>query len=275
MFNVPPRANRPRRDINYPRIEFAEGIDRENQRNIYDKIFKRGILATRYHDDASLCALGLFDSVCWMLNNLGMSHIRSLISPTYIRLTYEFLSSFRYATPIGGSRTTDAAHFRMFNRNDSINQDQLSGLLLFHHGDEFSFRHPLENEWKSSALDFWHQSTSSEYQPREEYDYIAMWTTLDDVLSELRHRNDADVDCDVLLRHIQRQQEEMRVTIDQIRETQLDFVERTKLNMGDLIEQMTVVHLEVEGMREYMQHVPNPAFGRGGFARHRGRGRYH
>ncbi|KAI5402897.1 hypothetical protein KIW84_050480 [Lathyrus oleraceus] len=101
---------------------------------------------------------------------------------------------------------------------------------------------------------------------REEYDYTAMRTTLDDVLSELRHQNDANADCDVLLRHIQRQQEEIRVTIDQIRETHLDFVERTKLQMGDLIEQMTRVHLEVACMREYMQHVPNPAFGRRGFA---------
>ncbi|KAI5421885.1 hypothetical protein KIW84_045362 [Lathyrus oleraceus] len=62
-------------------------------------------------------------------------------------------------------------------------------------------------------------STSSRYQPCEEYDYTVMRTSLDDVLSELRHRNDDDVDCDVLLKHIQRQQEEMRVTIEQIIET--------------------------------------------------------
>lgn len=113
--------------------------------------------------------------------------------------------------------------------------------------------------------------TSSGYQHREEYDYTAMRTSLDDILRELRHHNDTDVDRDVLLRHIQRQQEEIRVTIDRIRVTQLDFVERTKLNMGDLTEKMTRVHLEVAGMREYMQHVSNTTFVRGGFARHRGR----
>ncbi|KAI5420407.1 hypothetical protein KIW84_044266 [Lathyrus oleraceus] len=73
----------------------------------------------------------------------------------------------------------------------------------------------------------------------------------------------------------QRQHEKMRVSIDQIRQTHLDFVERTELNIADLIENMNGVHMKVSGMREYMQHVPNPTFGRGGFARHSGRDRHH
>ncbi|KAI5436546.1 hypothetical protein KIW84_022878 [Lathyrus oleraceus] len=101
--------------------------------------------------------------------------------------------------------------------------------------------------------------TSSGYQPREEYDYTSTRITLDDLL----------------LRNIHWQWEEIRVSIDQIRQTQLDFVERTELNMGDLIENMNEVHMEVAGMREYMQHMPNPAFGRGGFALHRGCDRHH
>lgn len=47
----------------------------------------------------------------------------------------------------------------MFNRNYSINQNQLADLLLFPHGDEFSCQHPLESEWESSTLDFWKQLT--------------------------------------------------------------------------------------------------------------------
>lgn len=78
--------------------------------------------------------------------------------------------------------------------------------------------------------------TSSGYQPCEKYNYTAMRTTLDDILSDIRHRNDVYMDRDVILRSIQRQQEKMKVTIDQIRETQLDFVERAELNMGDLTE---------------------------------------
>lgn len=58
----------------------------------------------------------------------------------------------------------------------------------------------------------------------------------------------------------------MRVFINQIRQTQLDFVEWMELNMDELIENMNGVHMEMASMREYMQHVPNPAFGKGGFA---------
>lgn len=94
--------------------------------------------------------------------------------------------------------------------------------------------------------------TSSRYQPRNEYDYTIIRRTLDDILIELRHQNDIDAECDVLLRSIQRQQEEMRVTIDQIRENQLDFFERTELNMGDLTMHMNEVRMEVSYMREYV-----------------------
>lgn len=44
--------------------------------------------------------------------------------------------------------------------------------------------------------------TSSGYQPHEEYDHTAMRTTLDDILSELRHQNDIDVEHDMLIRSI-------------------------------------------------------------------------
>ncbi|KAI5444903.1 hypothetical protein KIW84_013253 [Lathyrus oleraceus] len=122
---MPPRVVIPRREIDYMGIAFAEGINGENQSR-YHKNFNRDILET---------------------------------SPTYIQLTYKFLSSLRYTTPIGGSRTTGTAHFRMFNRSYDISQDQMTDLLLFPHGDEFACRHPLESEWESIALDFWQQLT--------------------------------------------------------------------------------------------------------------------
>ncbi|KAI5430861.1 hypothetical protein KIW84_035118 [Lathyrus oleraceus] len=243
---MPPREVRPRREINYIRIAFAEGIDRENQKRRYHKLL-RDVLATRYLDDATLRALGLFDSVHWMLNNLG------------------------------GSFITGTAHFRMFNRSYVISRYQMADLLSFPHGDEFACQHRLESEWESNALDFWKQltgktttdweglkataiqnliirylhrilartifgrenirntfditspepdhmekdaphtsahahtthafpdpfvGTSSGYQPHEEYDYTAIRTALDDILSELRHRNNVDADRDVLLRNI-------------------------------------------------------------------------
>ena len=58
--------------------------------------------------------------------------------------------------------------------------------------------------------------TSSRYKSQEEYDYTAMRTSLDDILRELRHRNDAETERDVLLRNIHSKKEEMRITIDQL-----------------------------------------------------------
>lgn len=46
---------------------------------------------------------------------------------------------------------------------------------------------------------------SSGHQSRKEYDYVAIRTTLNDVLCELRYRNDIDVECDQLFRDMQRQ----------------------------------------------------------------------
>ncbi|KAI5413828.1 hypothetical protein KIW84_058103 [Lathyrus oleraceus] len=126
---MPHRAVRPRGDMDYMGIVFVEGIDGENQRSRYHKLFKRDVLATRYPDNDALRDLGLSNSVHWMLNNLG------------------------------GSRTTGTAYFRMFNRTYAINKDQLADLLSFPHGDDFACQHPLESDWESSALDFWQQLT--------------------------------------------------------------------------------------------------------------------
>ncbi|KAI5400440.1 hypothetical protein KIW84_065359 [Lathyrus oleraceus] len=113
--------------MHYIGIAFADGIGGENQRSRYHKLFKRDVLATRNPDNAAFRDLGLSNSVHWMLNNLG------------------------------GSRTTDTAHFRMFNRSYAINQDELADLLSFPHGDKFACQHPLESEWESNALEFWQQ----------------------------------------------------------------------------------------------------------------------
>ncbi|KAI5436345.1 hypothetical protein KIW84_022717 [Lathyrus oleraceus] len=335
-----PRAVRLRREINYMGIAFAEGIDGENQRSRYHKRFKRDALEMRYPNDAALRALGLFDRVHWMLNNLG------------------------------GSRTTGTTHFRMFNRSYAISQAQMADLLSFPHGYEFACQHPLESECESNALDFWQQLTGkvttdweglkstaiqnpiilylhhilastilayfqstsvrtggpicvggritsialtlnlgtdlATLEPLEtpfvDLDYCrsmriiknkpdgryfllisnrevrgvtlpcvacidmrisANWTfDLTDLEPDHMEQDapqtgthayiahafpDSFEDRDVLLRNIQRQKEEMKVTIDQIRETQLDFVNKTDINMGDLIEQMNEMLMEVSG----------------------------
>ncbi|MCI94263.1 hypothetical protein A2U01_0115561, partial [Trifolium medium] len=54
-----------------------------------------------------------------------------------------------------------------------------------------------------------------------------------------------------------------------------DFLDRTQRDMGDLIKQMDEVRIEVTDMRQIVQHVPHPAFQRGGMGRHCDRGRHH
>lgn len=156
---MPSRIARQRREIDYMGITLAEGIIGENQRSSYHKIFKRNVLATRYPDNSTLCDLGLIDCVNWMLRNLGMSYFCSLTIPTYIRFTYEILSSFRCATPVGGSRTTSTIYFRTFNRDYTFSQDYMANIFSFPDGDEYAFQAPLESEWEASALDFWRQLT--------------------------------------------------------------------------------------------------------------------
>lgn len=95
---------------------------------------------------------------------------------------------------------------------------------------------------------------------------------MDDILCQLQEHHDADIECDQLLRDIQRQQIEMATHIHQIRAQQIDYIERTKLNMGDLIEEMAGLRVGVDGLHEYVQHVgvSHPQYGQG---RHDGRGR--
>lgn len=52
------------------------------------------------------------------------------------------------------------------------------------------------------------------------------------------------------LRNMQRQQEELRVATDQISQQKTDFLDRTQQDIGDLIEQMDEVRLELTDMRQ-------------------------
>lgn len=73
-------------------IVFGEGIEGEVKRTKHAKLFSREVTPTRYANEFVLHNLGLIGSVNWILGSLGMSHFCTLTSPTYVRLTYEFLS---------------------------------------------------------------------------------------------------------------------------------------------------------------------------------------
>lgn len=82
-----PRVVRPRSEIDFMRIEFAEGTEGENQRARSAKLFSRGVTSTRYAHETTFCDLGVYNSVRWMLRNLRMSDFCVMTSPTYARLT--------------------------------------------------------------------------------------------------------------------------------------------------------------------------------------------
>ncbi|KAI5414605.1 hypothetical protein KIW84_040187 [Lathyrus oleraceus] len=293
---MPPRVVRPREDMDYMGIIFAEGTDGENQRSRYHKIFKRDVLATRYPDNGALRDLDLSDSVHWMLNNLGLKATtiqnptirylhcilantifgrdntvnvnskdlfliyyalsRTKVNPTPFLLTHfqstcvrtggliyvgGLITSITLALNLGMELATlepleipfanldYCRSMRLIkNKPDSkyslmISNREVMGVNLpcvvrinMHMSAKWTFDldAPEPDHMEQDAPHTGTQAhiapvfldsfagTSSGHQPREEYDYIAMKATLDDILSELRHRSDADADCDVLLRNI-------------------------------------------------------------------------
>ena len=73
-----------------------EGKPRDRQRKIIERLQNREILPTRYVDDNCLYTLGIYHSIFYLLDNLGLHSIFSNKEPTFERLTIEFLSSLIY-----------------------------------------------------------------------------------------------------------------------------------------------------------------------------------
>lgn len=103
-------------------IVFRTG-DEGYQREQYIKIFKYGVIATRYLDEECLRKLGLLQRIPCFSDSL-VSHLQ--------KLTLEFLSSYSYETPGDeGMYLTGATKFHMFNTEYALTQEQLTNMLEF------------------------------------------------------------------------------------------------------------------------------------------------
>lgn len=68
-------------------VIFWDGRDGRKQQKKFKALLNRDIIPMRYADDTCLHRLGLFDSVNWMINKVGLSHFYARKDETYARMT--------------------------------------------------------------------------------------------------------------------------------------------------------------------------------------------
>ena len=155
---MPPRTIRPeRQQPDLSNIIFRD----DKQRTMYLNLYKRSVVPTKYVDINCLQTLGLTESVSWLLNNTGLYNLCTQPNPTFEPLVLEFLSSFSYSTDIEDPYTTGTASFRMFNREYTLDQEQIAEALGFSQGDGIYYK-PFEAEddipaWEEQGLQFWEE----------------------------------------------------------------------------------------------------------------------
>ncbi|KAJ1406078.1 hypothetical protein SESBI_25333 [Sesbania bispinosa] len=74
------------------------------QKDRYDNLVKRKIVTTRYFDENALATLGLLDEVKWLIDRVGWNQFLTIKSPSYEKLSLEFLSSVEAKVLYGGER---------------------------------------------------------------------------------------------------------------------------------------------------------------------------
>lgn len=142
-------------------IVFRTGDD-GYQREQYIKLFKHGVIATRYPDEDCLNKLGLLQGVNQFLQLSGLTFACTQNHPTYQKLTLEFLSSYSYET-LGDEWVylTGTTKFRMFNIEYALTQEQLTNMLHFSHAETpdsdetMYYRIPPELDWSPMLFDLW------------------------------------------------------------------------------------------------------------------------
>lgn len=119
----------PRRTRGNP-VSNPYGIEFRNneQRDRYNMLVKRKIFATRYVDDSALQTLGLLDDIRWMFDRVGWNYFMSLKSPTYVKLTLEFLSSIETQVITGRECDKGRVAFRLFNNEHVLTLSEFNAI---------------------------------------------------------------------------------------------------------------------------------------------------
>lgn len=128
------------RNIDYMGIESRDA----KQHKHYETLFNRSIAPTRYCDDTCLHSLGLYNSVKWMLDMVGLTHFYERKGPTYVRLTLEVLSFLSYTTHLMTANSVRSISFRMFYKEYTYDQNAIADMLHFPYGEGVVCETPLD-----------------------------------------------------------------------------------------------------------------------------------
>ena len=129
----------------------------ERQLKRLEKLLTTPIHSTRYIDENCLYSLGIYHSVFFLLDKIGMHDIFATQAPTYPRLTFEFLSSLIYNVSPNTASTVGGVKFRMFNVEYDYSTDGLAAMLGLPYGDGAICEAPLDTDWAFEA--FWARIT--------------------------------------------------------------------------------------------------------------------
>jgi hypothetical protein len=141
-------------------MAYAIVFRRGEQSQIYEELRSREIQTTRYADDAILNALGLLDSVNYLLNNLNLNYFLSHKNPVYTQLTLEFLSSLIVSTHTETRSSIGTINFRMFNVEYELSFNDMAGLLHFPHGHGVACEVNNDEDWQNTFSLFWRGITA-------------------------------------------------------------------------------------------------------------------
>lgn len=91
-------------------VRFGSNI----QRMRFEELFEREMSFQVYPETRTMAAIGVTESVKFMINQLGWDNLDLTRLPTYRNLTLEFLSSFKYDPDYGYSIHKGLVRFRIF-----------------------------------------------------------------------------------------------------------------------------------------------------------------